>query len=248
MSRVLAVTGLEKVFTVHALGRVIPALRDVSFTVEEGEHLVVTGASGSGKSSLLRCIYRTYLPTAGAIIYRTGAGSEVDIAQLEDQRAADLRHREVGYVSQFFRSEPRRSAYQMTLHAARRRGMSPAQAEQAATEALGNVGLDRDLWKGHPVMMSGGEQQRINIAVATVAPPRLLLLDEPISALDIANSNRVLGRIERLRAEGVTILSVLHDWTLIHRLADRVIVLEDGSVRHIGRPEELMVLAGAEVG
>jgi alpha-D-ribose 1-methylphosphonate 5-triphosphate synthase subunit PhnL len=211
--------------------RVVPALAGVDLDVGPGEHVVIAGPSGSGKSSLLRCVFRTYLPTSGRMLFRTASGSEVDLASAADEVVADLREREVGYVSQFLRAEPRRSALTVVAKAARRRGMGSDEALDAAADALRSVNISESLWASYPVLLSGGEQQRVNLASATVAPPRLLLLDEPVSALDPANREAVLSRIEDLARSGVALLSVFHDWDAIERLATRVVVLERGLVK-----------------
>ena len=240
----LSVQGLVKRFGLalspdaDAEIRIVPALAGVDLEVSAGEHVVIAGPSGSGKSSLLRCVFRTYLPTGGRMLFRTAAGTVVDLAAAPDEVVADLREREVGYVSQFLRAEPRRSALTVVAKAARRRGLAADDALEAAAEALRSVNLPETLWASYPVLLSGGEQQRVNLASATVAPPRLLLLDEPVSALDPANREAVLSRIEGLARTGVALLSVFHDWDAIERLATRVVVLDRGLVKQTGAAGE----------
>src|SRR3712207_2161480 len=102
MPEILAVEGLAKTFTLHVLGgRRVVALRDATFAVPEGAFLGVVGPSGGGKSSLLKCLYRTYLPSAGTIRYRAADGAAVDLASIPDDDVLRLRRREIGYVSQF---------------------------------------------------------------------------------------------------------------------------------------------------
>ncbi|MGW4124859.1 phosphonate C-P lyase system protein PhnL [Nocardia sp. NPDC004711] len=238
MTNLLTVHNLTKTFVLHHTGRRIEGLRGIDLTVRRGEHVALAGTNGSGKSTLLKCIYRTYLPTSGSITLHTDDG-QVDIAALDPSRVADLREGHIGYVSQFLRSEPRRSVLDLVTKAATRLGLDPGQARDAATDALRELNLGERLWHVYPTLLSGGEKQRVNIAAGTIAPPPLLLLDEPISALDPANRDLVLERIEGLTRHGTAVVSVFHDPEVIDRVADTVVTLTDGQVSHhqIHHPE-----------
>ncbi|WP_344875575.1 ATP-binding cassette domain-containing protein, partial [Nonomuraea antimicrobica] len=121
---VLEIRGLVKSFTLHTIdGRTVGALHGVDLDVAAGEHVALAGSSGAGKSSLLRCVHRTYVPTAGRILLRTSSGSTVDLAALPDAQVADLRGRELGYVSQFLRAEPRRAVLDVVARAGAARGL-----------------------------------------------------------------------------------------------------------------------------
>lgn len=244
---VLRVRGLRKSFTLHAAGdRVVPGLRGVDLDVGEGEHVALAGTSGAGKSSLLKCVYRTYRPAAGEIWLRAGDGGVVDLCSLGDRAVADLREHEVGYVSQFLRAEPRRSALDVVARAGVRRGMAPGEARVAAEAALRSVNIAPELWDTCPTLLSGGEKQRVNLAAGTISPPRLLLLDEPVSALDPANREAVLDLIATLTGRGVAVLGVFHDVDAMRRLASRVVVLDAGRVVAEGHPHDVLpALAGA---
>lgn len=234
---VLAVRGLKKDFTLHTIdGRVVTALRGVDLDVAEGEHVALAGTSGAGKSSLLRCVYRTYLPSGGSVRFRTSAGAVVDLTGLSDAEVAGLRGREIGYVSQFLRAEPRRSVLDVVARAGVARGASRTEARELAAGALRRVGIAEELWAMHTTVLSGGQKQRVNLAAGTISPPRLLLLDEPVSALDPANRESVLAMIGELTAAGVAVLSVFHDLDAIERLATRVVVLGGGVVVAEGAP------------
>ncbi|MGW4123034.1 phosphonate C-P lyase system protein PhnL [Nocardia sp. NPDC004711] len=231
MTQVLTVHALTKTFTLHHTGRRIEGLRGIDLTVSRGEHVALAGTNGSGKSTLLKCVYRTYLPSSGSIVVHLPDG-EVDIAALDATEVADLRERHIGYVSQFLRSEPRRTVLELVTKAASRLGFPPDAARAAATATLDELNIGERLWHVYPTLLSGGEKQRVNIAAGTIAPPPLLLLDEPISALDPANRDLVIERIEHLTDHGTAVVSVFHDPEVIDRVADRVVTLSEGRVAH----------------
>ncbi|MDO5681400.1 MAG: ATP-binding cassette domain-containing protein [Propionibacteriaceae bacterium] len=228
---ILSVENLVKTFTLHAVGgRTVTSLDGVTLHVDRGEHVAVAGASGAGKSSLLRCIYRTYLPDSGSVRLATNGGEPLELTDLPDRTMARLRGREFGYVSQFLQAPPRVGPFELVLRAARRRGLDLPDARDAAAGALQRLGLDEALWDIDCAVLSGGERQRVNLAAGTVSPPRLLLLDEPVSALDPANREKALLLIEDLRRLEVAVLAVYHDMKIIRRLANRVIVIAGGLV------------------
>ncbi|MCQ8186987.1 ATP-binding cassette domain-containing protein [Streptomyces rugosispiralis] len=238
---VLSVRGLRKDFTLHTIdGRTVDALHGVDLDVRPGEHVALAGTSGAGKSTLLRCVYRTYLTGSGHIWFRTAGGELLDVAALPDADAAELRGQEIGYVSQFLRPQPRRSVISIVASAGVARGMGRADAREAAAAALRQVAIAEHLWDTHATVLSGGQKQRVNIAAGTIAPPRLLLLDEPVSALDPANRAAVLDLIARLEETGTAVLSVFHDLDAIERLATRVVVLGGGQVLATGAPGEIL--------
>jgi alpha-D-ribose 1-methylphosphonate 5-triphosphate synthase subunit PhnL len=243
---ILAVRDLRKSFTLHAIdGRVVTALDGVDLDVAPGEHVALAGTSGAGKSSLLKCVYRTYLPSGGSVRFTDDDGAVHELTALPDAELADLRARRIGYVSQFLRAEPRRGALDVVARAGRRRGLDPDAAGDAATEALRRVRIDERLWGTYPTLLSGGEKQRVNLAAGLVAPPRLLLLDEPVSALDPANREAVLGLVGDLAGLGVAVLAVFHDVDAMARLATRVVRLEHGRVVARGTPGEVLDAASA---
>lgn len=251
---VLSVTGLTKSFTLHAIHRSVESLRAVSFTLYEGEHLALAGASGAGKSSLLRCITRNYLPDAGTVVFHdagdggAAAATDVDLTALDDRSLARLRGRRIGYVSQFLKAPPRQGPLRLVTNAALRRGLHPELsaadrhdvAREAAEQALLRLGIEEKLWDVDCSVLSGGERQRVNLAAGTVSPPRLLLLDEPVSALDPANRALALEVIEDLHRHNVTVLAIYHDMAIIRRVANRVLLMQDGVIAADGSPEEVL--------
>jgi alpha-D-ribose 1-methylphosphonate 5-triphosphate synthase subunit PhnL len=241
MKPVLEVRGLYKRFVLHNIdGRTVEALHGVDLDVFAGEHVALAGSSGAGKSSLLRCIYRTYLPTSGDVTLRLSTGREVVLTDLGDRELANLRGRELGYVSQFLRAEPRRGALDIVARAGVQRGMAWDAARDAAAVALRRLNIDEALWDVYATVLSGGEKQRVNLAAGTISPPRLLLLDEPVSALDPANREAALDLIADLTDHGVAVLAVFHDLDAMARLATRVVLMRGGQIAEQGPPETVL--------
>jgi len=238
---VLDVRNLRKHFVLHTIdSRIVEALNGVSLKVSAGEHVALAGTSGAGKSSLLKSIYRTYKPTSGEVFLKLDDDSFVDLISLTDSELATLRGTQIGYVSQFLRAQPRRSTFEIVTKAGIQRGMDSDTAKQAAAYSLQRLNLDEALWDVSASMLSGGEKQRVNLAAGTISPPRLLLLDEPVSALDPVNRESALELIGTLTDQGVAVLAVFHDIDAMERLASRVIVLRNGVVDYEGSPKETL--------
>jgi alpha-D-ribose 1-methylphosphonate 5-triphosphate synthase subunit PhnL len=233
---ILEVRGLHKQFVMHAIGRLVPALRGIDLTVGRGEHVALVGRSGAGKSTLLKCVWRSCLPSAGEIWLRRRDSMRTDLASADDRVIIEVRKDDLAYVSQFLRPDARRTVLESVGRAAIRRGLEPAGAAAAAAAALRRLGLAEELWGTQPVVLSGGEQQRVNLAAGTLCPPRLLLLDEPVAALDSGHRETVFRLIRELSLAGVSVLSVFHDTDAVRALADRVVVLRDGQVVAEGPP------------
>jgi alpha-D-ribose 1-methylphosphonate 5-triphosphate synthase subunit PhnL len=232
---------LRKQFVLHTIdSRIVEALNGVSLKVSAGEHVALAGTSGAGKSSLLKSIYRTYKPTSGEVFLKLDDDSFVDLISLTDSELATLRGTQIGYVSQFLRAQPRRSTFEIVTKAGIQRGMDSDTAKQAAAYSLQRLNLDEALWDVSASMLSGGEKQRVNLAAGTISPPRLLLLDEPVSALDPVNRESALELIGTLTDQGVAVLAVFHDIDAMERLASRVIVLRNGVVDYEGSPKETL--------
>lgn len=239
---ILEVRDLGKRITLHILdSSEIEPFKDVSFDVEPGEFVAVVGPSGSGKSSVIKAVHRTYLPTAGTAQYRTAEGEVVDLATAPDRRVIQLRRREIGFVSQFLKVEPRVSALEVVAGPLLRRNEDRDESLAQAAELLERLDLPTRLWSSYPTLFSGGEQQRVNIARALINEPRVLLADEPTSALDSRNTGRVIELFNEARGRGMTILGVFHDVELIERLADRVIVMNGGGIQAQGKTGEVEI-------
>jgi len=218
---VLQVKNLAKDFTMHIRGGVvIPSFAGVSFETKAGSLLALTGPSGTGKSSLLKCIYRTYLPSAGKIFYTAKDGAVIDLVSAGDWEILSLRRSEIGYVSQFFRVMPRISALETLIEPLVSRGADREEALEKARDMLSQVGLGKALWDMYPSTFSGGEKQRLNILHAIITKPRLLLLDEPTASLDKGYKERIMEMILALKAEGTAMIGVFHDRDALLALSD----------------------------
>jgi alpha-D-ribose 1-methylphosphonate 5-triphosphate synthase subunit PhnL len=212
---------VSKEFVMHVRGgRKVLGFPPVSFSVRKGDFLGVTGPSGIGKSSLLKCIYRTYLPTSGSILYTSKKNQSIDIASADDHTILNLRRSDIGYVSQFFHVIPRISALETVAQVYISRGFSSDEAKDNAAMLLKRLQLPESIWDLFPSTFSGGEKQRLNIIHAIASEPRLLLLDEPTASLDTLSTEKVTELIKELKYEGTTMIGVFHDRRVIDQLAD----------------------------
>lgn len=229
----LSARDLGKQFVLHILHeKRVLGFEGISFDVMPGTFVGIAGRSGSGKSSLLKALYRTYLVDSGTIEYRSASGETIELVTASDDDILDLRAREIGYVSQFLRPTPRVPALELAARPLRRRGASREDAYARVSEYFARLQLPRELWDGHPVLFSGGEQQRVNLARALAAQPRLLLLDEPTSALDSTLQSEVVQLLIEARERGTTMVGIMHDTTLLNAIADTVFTMESGHIVH----------------
>ncbi|HYZ78181.1 MAG TPA: cell division ATP-binding protein FtsE [Gaiellaceae bacterium] len=209
----------EGVSKTYELG--VQALQDVSFVIEKGEFVFVVGASGSGKSTMVRLLLKELEPTAGRII----VGGR-DLARLKRSKVPLLR-RNVGCVFQDFKLLPNRTAAENVAYALKVQGESKASIRRKVPEVLNLVGLAQRM-NSYPDELSGGEQQRVSIARAFVNHPPLLVCDEPTGNLDPDTSVGIMQLLYRINRSGTTILMVTHDREMVDKMRKRVIALEDG--------------------
>lgn len=213
----------SKTFVLHLRDAArLPALSDVSLTVEQGECVVLRGPSGAGKSTLLKMIYGGYRCDSGRLLVRDGADT-VDVATAAPRRILALRRRSLAYVSQFLRVVPRVPSLDIVAAEARAFGLDAPAARERAAEMLRAVNLPERLWSLPPATFSGGEQQRLNVARGFVAGHPILLLDEPTASLDAANRSAVVDLIQRRKREGAALLGIFHDEDVRDRVADRFV-------------------------
>jgi ABC-type polar amino acid transport system ATPase subunit len=218
-------------------------LSEVSLAVAPGEVLVVIGPSGSGKSSLLRCVSRLDPFQKGQLFVEGGlvaVGTEetAALARQVSAEAARLRQ-DMGMVFQQFNLFPHLTVLQnLTLAPRRVRSMATAEAEALARDLLGKVGLG-EMDGRYPSQLSGGQQQRVAIARALAMRPKIMLFDEVTSALDPELVGEVLQVMRQLAAEGMTMLVVTHEMGFAREVGDRVIFMDGGSIVESGRPADI---------
>ncbi len=229
MAPLLQLDGLSKSFTLHRVHRRIQGCQDINLQIEPGAFVGITGRSGSGKSTILRCIWRTNLPERGRILYDSARFGMLDLARATQRQMLYVRAYEMGYVSQFLDALPRQTAYDIVLASAMEaHGSNRDQAACETESLLRHFDLDEDLWELYPRTFSGGEKLRLNIAAAMIKRPRLLLLDEPTASLDEASKMKVRTLIEQLKDEGTTMLGIFHDLAFMEGLCDHEFNMQEG--------------------
>ncbi len=221
---ILTVENYTKRFHIHHLGRHITAFEGLDFTLEAGQFLRVSGPNGVGKSTLLRCLFRSYRPTTGRALYQSLHG-EIDLARAADVDIGLLRREEIGFVTQFLRPRPRVTTLELVAEPLVQAGAADAHAQAKAEALLDAFGLKPALWQAYPTMFSGGEQQKVNLARALIHPRRLLLLDEPTASLDAAARESLASLLADLKAQGVAMIGVLHHPEDVQNVIDDTITL-----------------------
>ena len=226
MTAVLETSDLSKTFTLHARGGVaLPVFSGISLSLQPGECLALTGHSGSGKSSLLRCLYGNYGANGGEVRIRHQQ-RWVSLSSAAPREVLDVRRRTLGYVSQFLRVIPRVSALDIVAEPLRRNGVAAVDAREEASRWLARLNLHERLWHFPPATFSGGEQQRVNIAHGLIAAHPVLLLDEPTASLDADNRRVVVELIHAARARGAALVGIFHDDEVREAVASRCLDVE----------------------
>ena len=243
----LEVNNLVKYFPITKgfLKRVVGNVRavdDVSFTVTHGETLALVGESGCGKTTTARCILRAVDPTSGEIWFRTDEGERIDISKLAQAQLRELR-RDMQMVFQdpFASLNPRMTLFDIVGEPLLVNGIKSAtERTDRVAELMRMVGLRPEYMRRFPHAFSGGERQRIGIARALALSPRLIVADEPVSALDVSVQAQVINLLEDLQDElNLTYLFVAHDLSVVRHLAQRVAVMYVGQVVEMGETEQL---------
>ncbi len=224
---VLLVADVEKTFVMHLQGgQRLPVLRELSFEVHAGECVALGGASGAGKSSVLKMVYGNYGVSRGSIVVQGPASASVDIAAACPRQVLAARRHAMGYVSQFLHCVPRVPALQVVAEPLIERGVTAGEARERAAALLARLAIPERLWSLPPATFSGGEQQRVNIARGFITELPLLLLDEPTASLDPGNRDVVTGLIREKLTRGTAVLGIFHDAAVRAVVADRVVDVE----------------------
>jgi cell division transport system ATP-binding protein len=199
----------------------VAALTDVSFVIEKGDFVFVVGASGSGKSTVIRLVLKEIEPTSGKIV----VGGR-DLTRLKRSKVPYLR-RNIGCVFQDFKLLPDRSAAENVAYALKVQGEGSSSIRRKVPEVLNLVGLAHKM-SSLPDELSGGEQQRVSIARAVVNHPPLLICDEPTGNLDPDTSVGIMQLLYRINRAGTTVVMATHDREMVDKMRRRVIALDDG--------------------
>ncbi len=205
--------------------QVVRAIRKVSLDIKRGEYVAIMGASGSGKSTMMNIIGCLDTPTSGN--YQLN-GKDVNL--LDDDRLAEIRNTEIGFVFQTFNLLPRYSALENVMLPLIYAGFGKAKREELATDRLMSVGLE-DRMEHRPNELSGGQRQRVAVARALVNNPSILLADEPTGNLDSKTSEEIMKLFAVIHAKGNTIILVTHEEDIAEH-AHRIIKLKDGVIEH----------------
>ena len=232
---------IQKGFLKRTVGNV-RAVDDISFEVREGETIGLVGESGCGKTTTSRCILRAIEPTSGQILYKTEDGNIVDIVGLSRGPLRELR-RDMQMIFQdpFGSLNPRMSLLDIVGEPLLVHGMdSRRERADRVAELLRLVGLRPEYMRRFPHAFSGGERQRIGIARALALNPRLVVADEPVSALDVSVQAQVINLLQELQESlKLTYLFVAHDLSVVRHISERVAVMYVGKIVEMGPTEEL---------
>lgn len=222
---ILDVSGLKKIYSTRFGGNKVEALKNVNFTVEEGEYVAIMGESGSGKTTLLNILAALDKPTAGSVKL-----DGMDFSSIKESAVARFRRDNLGFVFQDFNLLDTFSLEDNIYLPLVLAGKNHREMQQRLAPIAQRLGIS-DLLKKYPYEVSGGQKQRAAVARAMITDPRLILADEPTGALDSKASDELLRLFDDVNAQGQTILMVTHS-VRAASVAKRVLFIKDGEVFH----------------
>ena len=245
---ILEVRGLKQYFPIYQglfrkVAGYVKAVDDVSFTLREQEVLGLVGESGCGKTTTGRSILRLYDPTEGQVLFRKEDGSVVDVAAVGPAEMKALR-REMRMIFQdpFSSLNPRMTVRDIIGEPLVIHGIARGAAlDERVAKLMEEVGLNPSYMRRYPHEFSGGQRQRIGLARTLSLNPRLIVADEPVSALDVSIQAQVLNLLSELRAElGLTFIFIAHDLSVVEHISDRIAVMYVGKLVEIAESDELL--------
>ena len=202
---------------------IVPVLKDVNFSMEEGEYVAIMGPSGSGKSTFMNMLGCLDTPDSGEYFL-----DGKDVANLSDNELSDIRNHKIGFIFQGFNLIPNLDALGNVELPLIYRGLGKLQRKEIAGEALSKVGLENRM-DHRPNQLSGGQQQRVAVARAIAAQPPIILADEPTGNLDSKSTIEIMNILKDLHESGRTVIIITHDDEIANQV-DRVVRIMDGKI------------------
>ena len=236
---VLEIKNLSKVYESKGAG--VKALTDVSLTVNQGETIGIVGESGCGKTTLGRCVVRGIEATSGQVLFHTEEGVIDFLKATKAQMKKYRKDIQMIFQDPYASLDPRMTVFDIISEPLRyNTAMSRREIEQAVDRIAGQVGLNKAYLRRYPHAFSGGQRQRIGIARSLILQPKVIVCDEPVSALDVSIQAQIINLLEDLQKEyNLTYLFISHALSVVRHISDRVMVMYLGRVVEFGKTEEL---------